>query len=260
MAMNKSFLRFGVGITGLAIVTLCSASCGSDGGGNDGGGGQGGSSGGHAGTTAGGSGGGSSGAGGAGGLTCPTTQYTHTSPFGSSFDGWGVPSGNPTYELIPMPGEDGGPPTGTIQSLDSTIGSPTPGSAKLEIPFSGVSQQLLFAQNFPSPLNLTGTTVTAQIRLDSGIIGNPVTSVVRAFIVIKSTAAYTYATGIATNLDASAGWVTLTIKADAPDARPSDYNPCDVREIDVEIDTGQLGTYTTGIVHIDTIAITAGAP
>ena len=127
----------------------------------------------------------------------------------------------------------------------------------LDIPFSDTSQQLLFAQNYPTPLSLKGTTVTAQIKLDSGLIGDPVSSVARAFLVLKSTSSYVYATGIAINLDTSAGWTTITIDPDNPAGIPFGYDVCDIREIDVEIDTGPLGTYTRAIVHIDTIAITA---
>jgi hypothetical protein len=203
--------------------------------------------------------GGMVGAGGAAGAPvdpmCANAVYMHTTLFGSSFDGWSVPMGNPTGSLAPMPGVDGGPPSGTIQSLDTSDGMPSPGSAKLVIPFSDVGQQLLFAQNFTS-LNLKGETVTAYIKLDSGLYGDPVNSVAHAFLVLKTTASYNYATGPSINLDTAAGWVQLTISADNPVMNPFGYDPCDVREIDIEIDTGQMGTYKSAVVHIDTIAVT----
>jgi hypothetical protein len=262
------------GFAALVAVMLAGASCGgggsnaTDGGKGGGGGGKGGAGGGKGG--AGGStadaaadtGGGSGGAGGAGGTTtgtggtggamCTTPQFTQTYLFGS-FNGWGVPPSNPTPSLAFMMGVD----AGTFESSDPNEGNPMPPSARLEIPFSDVGQQWLFAQNYPTPLNLTGTTVTAQIKLDSGLLGDPVTSVARAFLVLKSTSAYVYATGVAINLDASAGWTTLTVSSNSPSTLPFNYDPCDIREIDVEIDTGQTGTYTKAVVHIDTIAITA---
>ena len=45
---------------------------------------------------------------------------------------------------------------------------------------------------------------------------------------------------------------------DAPNPQlPFGYSPCDVREIDLIIQTGQVGNYRPAVVHIDTIAITA---
>jgi hypothetical protein len=139
--------------------------------------------------------------------------------------------------------------------LDTEVGSPAPGSAKLEAPFAGAGDQLLFGQNYPTPLNLSGSRVTAQISVESGLIGDPVTSVVQAFVVLKSTSSYTYAPGPAVNLEPGAGWMTVSVDADAPPGLPQGHNPCDVREIDIEIRTGNTGTYRPAVLRIDTIAI-----
>ena len=240
--------RGGVALALSVFVAAFIAGCG-DGGGQAGMGGMGGTGG------AGGRVRADSGAGGMVPVECQAAVYTHTSTFTSTFDGWGVPPNNPTPTLVPMPGEDGGPPSGTVQSLDTQAGSPTPGSAKLEVPFAGPGEQLLFGQNYPTPLNLSGSMITAQISAESGIIGDPVTSVVQAFVVIKSTSAYTYATGPAVNLEPGAGWMTLSVNADAPPSLPQGHNPCDVREIDIEVRTGTAGTYRPGVLRIDTIAI-----
>ena len=101
-------------------------------------------------------------------VECQAAVYTHTSTFTSTFDGWGVPPNNPTGSLVRLPGEDGGPPSGTVQSLDTQVGSPTPGSAKLEVPFAGFGEQLLFGQNYPTPLNLSGSMITAQMTRNPG--------------------------------------------------------------------------------------------
>ena len=84
---------------------------------------------------------------------------------------------------------------------------PTPflGSVKLTIPFDAPAEELLFAQNMPS-LNMAGETVTAYIKLNSGLNVGPVNTG-RAFIALKTTAAYNYAMGNAIPLDLSAGWV-----------------------------------------------------
>ncbi|MDP8998907.1 MAG: hypothetical protein M3O46_02220 [Myxococcota bacterium] len=189
-----------------------------------------------------------------GAVACTTPLYTHVSTFSSIFDGWTI-TNNSTASLFPMTAMDGAT-SGTIVTLDTAVGSPAPGSAKLAIPFDGVSQQLIFAFNSPMPLNLTGTTVSAQIKLDSGLNVSPVNPG-RAYLVLKSTIGYTYAPGPAVFLDPTAGFVTLTMSADAPTSTTPGYTACDIREIDVVIETGPMGTYTAAVVHIDTIAITA---
>src|SRR5262249_26099903 len=103
----------------------------------------------------------------------------------------------------------------------------------------------------------TGTVVTAKIKLDSGLYGDP-NAIARAFLTAKSGAGYLYAPGASINLDAGEGWVTLTMDGDQPGgAAPIGYVACDIREIDVEIDTGNSGTYVPAVVHIDTISVTS---
>jgi hypothetical protein len=189
-----------------------------------------------------------------GAVACTTAQYTHVSTFGAIFDGWTV-AANSSTTLVPGTSLDGAM-TGTLLELDPTVGSPTPGSAKLTIPFSQPGEQLLFAFNSTAPLNLTGTTITAQIKLDSGLNVSPVNPG-QAFLVLKSTLAYIYAPAPAIFLDSTANFVTLSMSADAPTASVPGYTACDIREIDIVIQTGNMGTYTTAVVHIDTIAITA---
>ena len=61
--------------------------------------------------------------------------------------------------------------------------------------------------------------------------------------------------GNAISLDSSAGWVQLSIDVSNPPQPPPGYDPCDVREIDVSVQTGGTGTYPTAVMHIDTITI-----
>jgi hypothetical protein len=187
---------------------------------------------------------------------CMGPRYTNVDTFGSILDGWVVATNSTPGTLAPIPGVDGGPGTGTKIELDPTDGMPaTPvqSSVKLTIPFDQPNEELLFAQNM-SGINLMGETVTAWIKLDSGLNTDPVNNG-RAFLILKSTAAYNYATGVAKPLDRTAGWVQLTVDATHPSQTPTGWDPCDIREIDVSIQTGGLGTYTTAVVHIDTIAV-----
>ena len=190
--------------------------------------------------------------------TRPATPAStaHTSTFGAILDGWVVAANSTPATLAPIPGPDGGTASGTIVEIDTTDGMPaTPpvGSVKLTIPFDGPNETLLFAQNMNS-LNMAGETVTAYIKLNSGLNTGPV-NVGTASIALKTTGAYNYVQGPVVALDPSLGWQMLSIDVSTPPAPPLGYDPCDVREIDILIQTGGSGTYTTGVVHIDSIAI-----
>ena len=123
--------------------------------------------------------GGKTGAGGSGvgGITaCLAPKYTHVSTFGAILDSWVVAANSTPGTLAPVPGVDGSPGTGTLVEIDTTDGMPaTPvlGSVKLTIPFDRPNEELLFAQNM-SGLNMTGETVTAYIKLNSGLNTGPV--------------------------------------------------------------------------------------
>ena len=192
----------------------------------------------------------------AGNPACNGAKYSHVSPFGSILDGWVVAGNSTPSSLAPVVSADGSTTSGTIVEIDNTDGmpaTPVPGSVKLTIPFDGPAETLLFAQNMTS-LNLQGETVTAWIKLNSGLNTGPV-NVGTAFLVLKTTAAYNYAPGTAISLDSTAGWVQLSIDVNNPPQPPAGYDPCDVKEIDVVIQTGGTGVYTTAVMHIDTISI-----
>lgn len=160
-------------------------------------------------------------------------------------------------------GESSGPAvSGTLIELDTSEGAPDSpdGSLKLTIPFDGPGQLLLLGRLFNTGLNFIGTTVTARIKLDSGLIVGP-SDTGSANLVLKTTGAYIYDAGPAVVMDPSAGWVTLTIDPDAPSvaAASSGHYACDVREIDIEIRTGDTGSYQQAVVHIDSIAVTPDA-
>jgi hypothetical protein len=204
--------------------------------------------------------GGKPGTGGAPGMggnpACMGPRYMHTSTFGAILDGWVVAANSTPGTLAPVPGVDGGPGTGTQVEIDNTDGMPaTPvvGSVKLTIPFDQPNEEMLFAQNM-NGLNMKDEVVTAYIKLNSGLNTGPV-NVGRAFLILKSTAAYDYVAGPSVSLDPTAGWVQLSIDVNNPGQVPQGYDPCDIREIDVSVQTGATGTYTTAVVHIDTIAI-----
>jgi len=207
------------------------------------------------------SGAGGRGTGGTGGVVnpaCASPLYpTTVSAFGAIFDNWDVASVS-SDGLGPVT-TDGG--MGTLRELDTTQGDPTNGSVKLTIPFTMPGQTMLFARLYGNGVNLSGATVTARVKLDpGGVISGPTDSAL-AFIIFKSGAAYVYAEGQQkVVLDPSLGWMTVTASASNPGPGLSpDYSPCEVREIDVAIQTGTTGNYRTGVVHIDTISVANAA-
>jgi hypothetical protein len=223
--------------------------------------------------------------GGTGGTpACAAEPYEHSFGFGALFEGWAISSYS-TPSLTPMAGSGGMPvggsggsggndaggeggdsqagsggasPTGTIMELDTSDGAPDSldGSLKLTIPFDGPAQLLLLGQVYNTNLNFTGTRVTAQIKLDSGLIVGP-SDTGRANLVLKSTDSFIYYAGPAVVLDPSAGWTTLTLDPDAPSAEAlsAGYNACQIREIDIEIRTGDTGNYRGAVIHIDAITV-----
>jgi hypothetical protein len=215
-----------------------------------------GGSGGTAGTGGGAGSGGSSDA----AATCALAQYTNVFRFtGTTAEGWDIhPSSYPA--AVPGTTADGAT-TGTAFSIDPNDGSPAPGSIKLVIPFDTVQvNEALILEHLYSmmPVNLGGTTISAQIKLDS-LQGGSVTSTLQAFIALKSTSSYIYATGPTFNLEQPGQWITISSSAAAIALNGSTgFDLCDIREIDVIIQTGNAGTYGATTVHIDSIAITAG--
>jgi len=189
-----------------------------------------------------------------GAVGCPTAPYVHVSTFNAILDGW-VVANNSSPNLVSNTNANDGAVTGTLLQLDPNVGYPdSGGSTKLTIPFSQPGEQLLFAFLSSVPLNLTGERVTAEIRLDSGLNTSPLYTG-SAFLALKSTMGYIYAQGTPTFLDPTAGFVTLSLDANSFTASTPGYTTCDIREIDVIIQTGNMGTYTTAVVHIDTIAV-----
>jgi hypothetical protein len=200
----------------------------------------------------------------AGPPVCTTPRYSHTSTFGSIFDNWSI---SPYSGFQASTDPDTGAMTGAVLALDTDGGMPDNGSIRLTIPFSGPQQQFMLAQGYAPGVNMSGSTITAQIRVDSGLNATPIYAG-EAFFVVKTGAGYVYADGPRTTLDRSAGWQTISINVDAPSPTlPPFHNPCDVREVDLIIQTPagfidlpDASTYTTAVIHLDTIAVAPTTP
>lgn len=138
---------------------------------------------------------------------------------------------------------------------DGTTGDPSNGSMELDVKVAGPDEKV-FVSGYPaSPLDLTGHTITARIKLDSGLSDDE-SCPGGAYIFAKSGDGYDFARGTWTNLSVSDGWVTLTMDTGDPDYTEG-FVASDVREIGVAVSSG--GTcgsdpYGAAIVHVDTIA------
>lgn len=138
-------------------------------------------------------------------------------------------------------------------TFDGTVGQPDPGSALLTIPFvpnadsANSNEQIDFGINFAA-MNLSGKTLTARVRLDSGLGAGGA-----AKLILKSGSNFFYADGGFQNLTAGGDWVTLSMSLDAPAFMAPGYTPTQIVQVAVEIQANGAAAFTTATVHIDTI-------
>jgi hypothetical protein len=206
--------------------------------------------------------GGSAGTGGGDGSVnppaCMLPVYANVNRFnGTTAEGWNI---NTMYSYMPTALD--GATMATQLAVDPTDGNPAPGSLKLTMPFDNmmVGEQVLLNTTgfFMTPVNLGGSTISALVKLDS-LQGGSASSSIQAFFAIKSTTTYNYAAGPIVNLTQTGVWVPVSINVEtaALGAAMPGFNTCDIREIDLILQTGPMGMYGTTVVHIDTIAFTA---
>jgi|GEM_PF-6368208 len=140
-------------------------------------------------------------------------------------------------------------------SHDSSDGDPSNGSVRIEAMIAGPNEKVFFSGYPISALDLTGDTITARVRLDSGLSSDE-SCPGGAYIFAKSGEGYVFARGEWRNLSASEGWVTLEFNTGAPEYDEG-FLPSDVREIGVAISSGgDCGSapYGSAVAHIDSIS------
>jgi hypothetical protein len=146
------------------------------------------------------------------------------------------------------------PPAASTAAFDGAVGQPDPGSAMLTIPFvpnpssATTNEQVDFGINFAAPMDLSGKTLTARVKLDAGLGA----SGGGAKLIIKSGAAFVYADGGFQNLTPG-DWITLTTSFDTPGFAGAGYTPTQIVQVDVEIQANGATAFTTATVHIDTV-------
>jgi hypothetical protein len=131
-------------------------------------------------------------------------------------------------------------------SFDSTVGQPNPGSAKLELQFGVVGQLADVALNITG-VNLTGKTVTAQVRVEAGA---PPTTFAKMYL--KTGLTYIYGDS-GEKLLTPGAWVPVTFTT-ASYSNPG-FSLADVREIGIEFGIGPAeAAFSPAVIHIDTLS------
>ncbi|HEX6765843.1 MAG TPA: hypothetical protein VF103_10210 [Polyangiaceae bacterium] len=149
-----------------------------------------------------------------------------------------------------------------VLSWTGDDGDPDPGMLRGEIPYASASQYVGFGVNYPAPVDLSSSVLTAHVRVESGLgdADDLMTNPGGAKLYAKSGTAYCYAAGTYNNVTAIGTW--LTIRFDM--TRPPDYvdpncavafDPSDVLEIGIQFDTGGTSmSAQPAVVNIDTIS------
>jgi hypothetical protein len=155
-----------------------------------------------------------------------------------------------------------------LLSHNATEGEPDAGSLQMDIPYSTASQYVsagvdarpanMRAETDAGP-DLSGKTLTAWVRIESGFGDEEelMTAPGNAKLYVKTGPTYVYASATVDNLTAIGVWLQLTFKVDEPGymADTGTYDPTDVREIGVQIDTNSASTTAApAVVLIDTIS------
>jgi hypothetical protein len=146
--------------------------------------------------------------------------------------------------------------------VDST-GNPSPGALRFEIPFTGPNQTVRASRVLDPAADLSwGVMNRANVRLVSGLSGDvggfagapPTAGTGSARLFARSGSVIAF--GEAVPLDAAIGWITLTMNVAVPASFADGsvgYDPTQVVELGVEIDTGATGVFTDAVVTIDSI-------
>ena len=163
-------------------------------------------------------------------------------------NGWRFPTNSETWAA--SYGEPSSAPGSSSVSWDSGVGNPENGSLELTVPFSGTDQKLDVSIGI-EPTSFAGKTITAKVKLDSGLSTSP-DHPGGAKLYVKTGDGFVYADGGWTNLEGD--WASLSLNVSSPGGFIAGaHDPADVREIGVEIATGSQGSYAGASVHIDSI-------
>ncbi len=149
---------------------------------------------------------------------------------------------------------------------DTSVGMPTPGSAHVTTTFSDYNQLVVFRHVYTTPINLTGATLTARVRLDPGADGGVTTfsGVVRMFALSSpNTSAFYLADGGSISLSDNS-WHLMTFRLSTAEFVDASFNPAQIVQLGVHIATPPpvvvgdaappaFGAEQAISIHIDTV-------
>jgi len=171
--------------------------------------------------------------------------------FNSSVECW-------QYELTPA----GVSPS---HAWDGAVGAASPGSVSLHIPFSNVNQQVVYATSFGStPANLANKRITLRFRVDSwrNLAGTADANINTypggAKIIVKTGSSWVYGSCQWQNITTTGSWQTLTLNVSSPYESNGGYDPTQVVQIGLELNTNSsidADGFGTAIVHVDDVIV-----
>jgi hypothetical protein len=128
---------------------------------------------------------------------------------------------------------------------DSEVGSPQPGSVRVEIDFTAPGQIAVLALNFDTT-DFTGRTMSALVTVDAGA---PAQLVGKMYM--KTGETYVYADSGERPLPPDT-WTSFSISADLPmSVANGTHNAADTREIGIEFATPMATAFSTAVIHVD---------
>jgi hypothetical protein len=142
--------------------------------------------------------------------------------------------------------------TQSTVSFDGAVGSPSPGSVRLVIPFSADAQQADF-YGVTGTLNLTGKTLYANVRLDSGFgldTFYPGGVILFAFTTPSMYLGQSYWQDLPPSWMGT--WHEFTFDLSSPDLADAYYDPSQVMAVGIAFMTGSINSVPASI-HVDTI-------
>jgi hypothetical protein len=141
----------------------------------------------------------------------------------------------------------------TLVSYDSQNGDQTPGVLKVQAPFNNSNQKVEFQAALQTPVDMSGRTLKARVRLGSGLSDDAVHPGGIKFFV-KSGANYDYASGPWTYLSGQS-WVDVSLELDAPILVPGTFSPVEIKQLGFELrvfsDTLRAAP---AVVYVDSIS------
>lgn len=142
--------------------------------------------------------------------------------------------------------------SGTRVAHDAQNGDQTPGVLEIGAPFDAPNQKVEVQVTF-DPVNLTGRTLHARVRLGSGL-GGDANHPGGIKLFAKSGDDYAYASGAWTLLPPGGGWLDVTLDCDDPILVPEEFDPSTVRQVGVELRTFDDTTQVSpAVVYVDSL-------